>query len=39
MRYGDLVRAWAVVESTVKVAMEQYKKSVEHIANLSRKEQ
>ena len=36
MKYGDLVRAWGIVESHVKLAMENYRRSVEHIARLSK---
>ena len=37
LRYGDLVRAWVFVDSNVKVAMQNYQRSVEHIARLARK--
>ncbi len=36
MRYGDLIRAWAMVESHIKIAMDNYRRSVEHIARLAR---
>jgi len=36
LRYGDLSRAWVFVDSNVKVAMENYRRSVEHIARLSK---
>ncbi len=36
MKYGDFVRAWSFVESHVKVSMENYRRSVEHIARLSK---
>jgi predicted transcriptional regulator len=36
MKYGDLVRAWGLVESHVKLAMENYRRSVEHIARLAK---
>ena len=36
LRYGDLARAWVFVDSNVKVAMQNYQRSVEHIAKLAR---
>ena len=36
LRYGDLVRAWSFVESHVRVSMENYRRSVEHIARMAR---
>ncbi len=36
MKYGDFIRAWSMVEANVKVAMENYKRSVEHIARLAK---
>ncbi len=36
LRYGDLSRAWLFVDSNVKVAMQNYQRSVEHIARLAR---
>ncbi len=38
MKYGDFVRAWSLVESHVKVSMENYRRSVEHITRLSKEE-
>lgn len=38
MNYGDFVRAWSFVESHVKVSMENYRRSVEHIARLAKEE-
>ena len=37
LRYGDLSRAWVFVDSNVKVAMQNYQRSVEHIAKLAKK--
>ena len=34
--YGDLARAWQMVEANVKVSMENYRRSVEHIVRLSK---
>ena len=34
LRYGDLKKAWNFVEAHVKVAMENYTKTVEHLQNL-----
>ena len=39
LRYGDLKKAWNFVEAHVKVAMENYGKTVEHLQNLMIKEQ
>lgn len=35
IRYGNLSKAWNFVEANVKVAMENYRKSVEHLHTLS----
>ncbi len=35
LRYGDLARAWNFVEANVKLAMENYRMMVEHIAKLA----
>ncbi len=37
IRYGDLAKAWNFVEAHVDVAMENYRKTVEHIQRLSEK--
>lgn len=34
--YGDLIRAWQMVEANVKVSMDNYRRSVEHIVRLSK---
>ncbi len=34
IRYGNLAKAWNFVESNVEIAMENYRKSVEHIQTL-----
>ena len=34
MRSGDLLRAWSWVEINMKMAMENYRKTVEHISSL-----
>jgi len=35
IRYGDLTKAWNFVESNVEIAMENYRKTVEHLQTLS----
>ena len=35
LKYGNLERAWVFVEANVKLAMENYRKMVEHISNLA----
>jgi len=39
LRYGDLKKAWNFVEAHVKVAMENYGKTVEHLQEIMMKEQ
>lgn len=39
LRYGDLKKAWNFVEAHVKVAMENYGKTVEHLQEIMIKEQ
>ncbi len=36
LRYGDIEKAWSFVEANVKMAMENYRREVEHIASLAR---
>ena len=36
LRYGDIEKAWSFVEANVKMAMENYRREVEHIAKLAR---
>ncbi|MFQ6127861.1 MAG: winged helix-turn-helix domain-containing protein [Thermoplasmata archaeon] len=36
IRYGNLEKAWNFVEAHVSVAMENYRKTVEHLGNLAR---
>ncbi|HKZ48779.1 MAG TPA: helix-turn-helix domain-containing protein [Thermoplasmata archaeon] len=36
IRYGDLTKAWNFVESNVEIAMENYRKTVEHLQELAR---
>jgi predicted transcriptional regulator len=36
IRYGNLAKAWNFVEAHVEVAMENYRKTVEHLQDLSR---
>ncbi len=36
LRYGDLTKAWSFVEANVKIAMDNYRRAVEHIARLSK---
>ena len=36
IRYGDLGKAWNFVESNVEIAMENYRKTVEHLQALSK---
>jgi predicted transcriptional regulator len=38
MRYGSLAKAWNFVEANVGIAMENYRKSVEHIDSLIKQE-
>ena len=38
MRYGNLQKAWNFVEAHIKVAVENYGKTVEHLQNLLEKE-
>jgi predicted transcriptional regulator len=38
LRYGDLEKAWNFVEAHLKVAIENYSKTVEHIQNLLNKQ-
>ncbi|MBI5001287.1 MAG: HTH domain-containing protein [Euryarchaeota archaeon] len=38
VRYGSLAKAWNFVEANVEVAMENYRKSVEHIEALAERE-
>src|ERR1051325_2478209 len=35
IRYGNLAKAWNFVEANVKIAMENYRKSVDHLQQLS----
>jgi len=35
IRYGNLSKAWNFVESNVQIAMENYRKTVDHVQNLS----
>jgi len=35
IRYGNLTKAWNFVEANVEVAMENYRKTVEHLAKLA----
>lgn len=35
LRYGNLAKAWNFVEANVKIAMENYRKSAEHLQQLS----
>lgn len=35
LKYGNLERAWVFVEANVKLAMENYRKMVEHISSLA----
>jgi len=37
IRYGNLAKAWNFVEANVKIAMENYRKSVEHVQELAQK--
>jgi predicted transcriptional regulator len=37
IRYGNLAKAWNFVEAHVDVAMENYRKTIEHIQKLSEK--
>lgn len=37
IRYGNLAKAWNFVEANVKIAMENYRKSVDHLQALSEK--
>ena len=37
LRYGDLAKAWNFVESNVEIAMENYRKTVEHMQSLARR--
>jgi DNA-binding transcriptional ArsR family regulator len=37
IRYGSLAKAWNFVEANVDVAMQNYRKSVEHVEELARK--
>lgn len=39
LRSGDLVRAWSWVEVNLKMALENYKKNVEHISELIKREE
>lgn len=39
IRYGNLAKAWNFVESNVEIAMENYRKTVEHIQSLIEKEE
>ncbi|MDD3378876.1 MAG: helix-turn-helix domain-containing protein [Candidatus Methanomethylophilaceae archaeon] len=34
IRYGDLIKAWSFTEANVNMAMENYKKTVEHFQSL-----
>lgn len=38
LRYGSLTKAWNFVEANVEIAMENYRKSVEHIDGLMKSE-
>ena len=38
IRYGNLAKAWNFVESNVEIAMENYRKTVEHLQSLCEKE-
>ncbi|MEW5937216.1 MAG: helix-turn-helix domain-containing protein [Candidatus Thermoplasmatota archaeon] len=38
VRYGSLAKAWNFVEANVEIAMENYRKSVEHIEALAERE-
>ncbi|TLZ49542.1 MAG: helix-turn-helix transcriptional regulator [Methanobacteriota archaeon] len=35
IRYGNLTKAWNFVEANVEVAMENYRKTVEHLSKLA----
>lgn len=37
IRYGNLAKAWNFVEANVKIAMENYRKSVDHLHHLAEK--
>ena len=37
LRYGDLAKAWNLVEANVEVALQNYRKTVEHLGELSKK--
>ena len=37
VRYGNLAKAWNFVEANVKVAMENYRKTVDHLQSLAEK--
>ncbi len=39
IRYGNIAKAWNFVESNVEIAMENYRKTVEHLQNLSENEE
>ena len=36
LRYGDMEKAWNFVEANVKMAMENYRREIEHIAKLAK---
>lgn len=36
IRYGDLAKAWSFTEANVKMAMDNYRKTVEHFQELTR---
>ncbi|HWG90056.1 MAG TPA: helix-turn-helix domain-containing protein [Candidatus Thermoplasmatota archaeon] len=38
LRYGNLSKAWNFVEANVKVAMENYRKTIDHLHDLAQKE-
>lgn len=38
IRYGNLAKAWNFVESNIEIAMENYRKTVEHIQKLAEEE-
>ena len=38
IRYGDLLKAWSFTEANVNMAMENYRKTVEHFQNLAKAE-
>ena len=37
IRYGNIAKAWNFVEANVKIAMENYRKSIDHLQTLAEK--